>query len=103
MQWTSPTLECQKSEVNHESPRNTQVHISCVQSTEALAKKTGDDKKLKMVASRKKKLEDRMGMEKNEKGHRFSKNKSVLSFTHCTDPISKNTHRACLVIYTTCR
>lgn len=39
------------------------------------AKKTGDDKKLQMVASRKKKLEDRLGMEKNAKGHRFQINK----------------------------
>jgi hypothetical protein len=47
----------------------------CVQTNEALAKKSGDDKKLQMVASRKKKLEDRMGQEKNDKGHRFSRNK----------------------------
>jgi ATP-binding cassette, subfamily F, member 3 len=33
------------------------------------AKKSGDDKKLGMVASRKKKLE-RIGMETNAKGHR---------------------------------
>ncbi len=38
-----------------------------------------------MVASRKKKLEDRMGMEKNSKGHRFSINKSALCFMLCTN------------------
>lgn len=49
-----------------------------MQTNEALAKKSGDDKKLQMVASRKKKLEDRMGQEKNDKGHRFSRNKCAL-------------------------
>ncbi|KAJ3035967.1 hypothetical protein HDV00_003261 [Rhizophlyctis rosea] len=37
------------------------------------AKKSGDDKKLGMVASRQKKLE-RLGIEKNERGHRFRLN-----------------------------
>ena len=42
------------------------------------AKKTGDDKKLQAVASRKKKLDDRLGMEKNAKGHRLHINRHVL-------------------------
>ena len=41
----------------------------------AHAKKSGDDKKLQTVASRKKKLEDRLGIEKNAKGHHFQINK----------------------------
>ena len=39
------------------------------------AKKTGDDKKLQMVASRRKKLDDRLGMEQNAKGHRLKLNR----------------------------
>ena len=42
------------------------------------AKKTGDDKKLQAVASRKKKLDDRLGMEKNAKGHRLHINRHAL-------------------------
>lgn len=37
----------------------------------AAAKKQGDDKKLKQAVSRKKRLNERMGMQVNEKGHRF--------------------------------
>jgi ATP-binding cassette subfamily F protein 3 len=39
------------------------------------AKDKGDDKKLKQVASRKKKLDDRMGMQVNAKGGRFKLNR----------------------------
>ena len=38
------------------------------------AMQKGDDKKLAMVASRKKKLNDRFGIEKSSKGHRFRLN-----------------------------
>lgn len=44
------------------------------------AKKAGDDKKLGMVASRKKKLENRMGMEKNAAGHRLRINKDMAGW-----------------------
>lgn len=50
-----------------------------VQETLAHAQKSGDDKKLKVAASKKKKLADRGGLEKNEKGHRFGLNKCVLA------------------------
>ncbi|KAJ3062102.1 hypothetical protein HK102_008878, partial [Quaeritorhiza haematococci] len=43
------------------------------------AKQSGDDKKLNMVASRKKKLE-RFGLDVNEKGHRFKLNRDRLGF-----------------------
>jgi hypothetical protein len=46
-----------------------------VQDTLAHAQKSGDDKKLKVAASKKKKLADRGGLEKNDKGHRFGLNK----------------------------
>ena len=41
----------------------------------AIARRTGDDKKLRQVASRQKKLDERMGMERNEKGHRLQINR----------------------------
>ncbi|KAL4443909.1 hypothetical protein ABPG75_011646 [Micractinium tetrahymenae] len=44
------------------------------------ARKAGDDKKLGMVASRKKKLENRMGMEKNAAGHRLKINKDFVGY-----------------------
>jgi ATPase subunit of ABC transporter with duplicated ATPase domains len=43
----------------------------------AAAKKQGDDKKLKQAASRKKKLDDRMGMQVNAKGHKFKLNRDL--------------------------
>jgi ATP-binding cassette, subfamily F, member 3 len=36
------------------------------------AKKTDDENRLRMVKSRQKKLDDRWGMDKNEKGHRWA-------------------------------
>ncbi|KAE8230816.1 hypothetical protein CF326_g4179 [Tilletia indica] len=47
------------------------------------AKASGDDKKLRMVKSRQKKLDDRWGVEKNAKGHRFKLNRDygVYSLT----------------------
>ncbi|KAL4449533.1 hypothetical protein ABPG77_007177 [Micractinium sp. CCAP 211/92] len=44
------------------------------------ARKAGDDKKLGMVASRKKKLENRMGMEKNAAGHRLKVNRDFIGY-----------------------
>lgn len=44
----------------------------------AHAKKSGDDKKMQVAASKKKKMEDRAGLEKNDKGHRFRRNKCAL-------------------------
>ena len=44
----------------------------------ALARRTGDDKKLRQVASRQKKLDERMGMERNDKGHRLQINRCFV-------------------------
>ncbi|GAB4816948.1 hypothetical protein N2152v2_003994 [Parachlorella kessleri] len=44
------------------------------------ARQQGDDKKLGMVASRKKKLENRMGVEKNAAGHRLKVNKDFVGY-----------------------
>ena len=41
------------------------------------AKKSNDDKKLRMVKSRQKKLDDRWGLEANAKGHRFKLNRDL--------------------------
>lgn len=42
------------------------------------ARKTGDDNKARMVKSRQKKLEDRWGVEVNEKGHRCVRKTSLV-------------------------
>ncbi len=44
------------------------------------AKRTGDDKKLKQAVSRKKKLEDRTGMEVSAKGTRFKRSRDLVGF-----------------------
>jgi ATP-binding cassette, subfamily F, member 3 len=41
------------------------------------AKKTGDDKKLKQAASRQKRVDDRLGMQVNAKGHKFKLNRDL--------------------------
>jgi ATPase subunit of ABC transporter with duplicated ATPase domains len=48
------------------------------------AKRTGDDKKLKQAASRKKKLEERTGMEVGLKGGRFKLNRDLAGY-HLTN------------------
>ncbi|KAK9816604.1 hypothetical protein WJX72_002628 [[Myrmecia] bisecta] len=63
-----------------ESVEKKRAHIQAsIQKGQQQAKKSGDDKKLGMVASRKKKLE-RLGMEKNEQGHRFRINKDRAGY-----------------------
>ncbi|KAG9123707.1 hypothetical protein FRC07_014222 [Ceratobasidium sp. 392] len=44
------------------------------------ARKTGDDNKARMVKSRQKKLDDRWGLEVNEKGHKFKLNRDFGGF-----------------------
>ncbi|KAF8336560.1 P-loop containing nucleoside triphosphate hydrolase protein [Cantharellus anzutake] len=44
------------------------------------AKKTGDDGKAKMAKSRQKKLDDRWGLERSEKGGRFKLNRDLAGF-----------------------
>lgn len=56
-------------------------HIqSSIDSNLKAAKKTGDDKKLKQVASRKKKLDERMGMEVSAKGTKFKLSRDLAGF-----------------------
>lgn len=50
-----------------------------VQATMSQARKTGDDKKMAQAASRQRKLE-RIGMEVNDKGHRFKLNRDRAGF-----------------------
>ncbi|KAI0646479.1 P-loop containing nucleoside triphosphate hydrolase protein [Trametes meyenii] len=54
-----------------------------VQAAMAQARKSGDDKKMAQAASRQRKLE-RMGMEVNEKGHRFKLNRDRVGFYNST-------------------
>ncbi|KAJ3097813.1 hypothetical protein HK100_005252 [Physocladia obscura] len=44
------------------------------------AKKTGDDKKLGMVKSRQRKLDERFGLDVNENGHRFKLNRDMAGY-----------------------
>ncbi|KAK4620608.1 ABC transporter F family member 3 [Fulvia fulva] len=56
-------------------------HIqSSIDSNMQAVKRAGDDKKLKQAASRKKKLEDRMGMELSAKGGRFKLNRDLAGY-----------------------
>jgi hypothetical protein len=45
-----------------------------------MARKSGNDKALKQAASRRIKMEDRMGMEKNAKGHRFRRTYDMVGY-----------------------
>ncbi|TGZ79051.1 P-loop containing nucleoside triphosphate hydrolase protein [Ascodesmis nigricans] len=51
-----------------------------IASAQAAARKSGDQKKLAMVKSRQKKLEDRMGMEVSTKGTRFKLNRDLPGY-----------------------
>ena len=53
---------------------------SSIASNVSAAKRTGDDKKLKQAASRKKKLEERTGMEVSAKGGRFKLNRDLPGY-----------------------
>ncbi|KAG5647286.1 hypothetical protein DXG03_000823 [Asterophora parasitica] len=56
-------------------------HIeSSIASALTAAKRTGDDKKLKQVASRRKKLEERTGLEVGLKGGRFKLNRDLMGY-----------------------
>jgi ATP-binding cassette subfamily F protein 3 len=56
------------------------AHIAkSIQAGMASAKKSGDSKKLRAVAAKKKKLE-RVGIEKNEKGHRFKLSRDRIGY-----------------------
>jgi len=53
---------------------------STIQKSVAAAKRSGDDKKLKLAASRKKKLEERTGLEVSAKGTRFKLNRDLAGY-----------------------
>lgn len=53
---------------------------SSIQNNIQSAKRAGDDKKLKQAASRKKKLDERMGMEVSKKGTRFKLNRDMAGY-----------------------
>ena len=57
---------------------------SVIEKSLTAAKRSGDDKKLKQAASRKKKLEERSGMEVNAKGHKFKLNRDLGGY-HLTN------------------
>jgi len=51
-----------------------------IQKNLQMAKKSGDDKRLQQVASRKKKLVERTGLETNAYGHRFKLNRDMVGY-----------------------
>jgi ATPase subunit of ABC transporter with duplicated ATPase domains len=51
-----------------------------IQNNIRAAKRTGDDKKLKQAASRQKRVDDRVGMQVNAKGHRFKLNRDLAGY-----------------------
>ncbi|KAF5380990.1 hypothetical protein D9615_004076 [Tricholomella constricta] len=53
---------------------------SSIASALTAAKRTGDDKKLKQVASRRKKIEERTGLEVGLKGGRFKLNRDLMGY-----------------------
>ena len=59
----------------HKAEQLEQAGCHVLQEGLSNAKKSRDDKKLQAVASRREKLEDRLGMEKNAKGHRLRVNR----------------------------
>ncbi|QDS72049.1 hypothetical protein FKW77_002532 [Venturia effusa] len=67
--WLTDMKDAQEKQKSH-----MQQSIASAQSA---AKSTGDDKKLKQAASRQKKLDERMGMQVNAKGHRFKLNRDM--------------------------
>jgi ATPase subunit of ABC transporter with duplicated ATPase domains len=70
--WMNSMKEAQEKQKAH-MEKSIQNNISA-------AKRAGDDKKLKQAASRKKKLDDRMGMQVNAKGHKFKLNRDLAGF-----------------------
>jgi len=64
-----------------EAQEKQKAHIEkSISNNIAAAKKQGDDKKLKQAASRKKKLDERMGMQVSAKGHRFKLNRDRVGY-----------------------
>lgn len=51
-----------------------------IQKNLQMAKKSGDDKRLQQVASRKKKLVERTGLETNAYGHKFKLNRDMIGY-----------------------
>nr|CAG8597791.1 6483_t:CDS:2 [Entrophospora candida] len=69
-----------KKERMYESQEKQKKHLEAsIQKAQKKAKESGDDKKLGMVASRKKKLE-RVGMNKSDDGFRFKLNKHRVGY-----------------------
>lgn len=64
-----------------EAQEKQKAHISqTIAGNVAAAKRAGDDKKLKQAASRKKKLEERMGLQVGKTGGRFKLNRDRVGF-----------------------
>ncbi|KAJ3220430.1 hypothetical protein HK099_004365 [Clydaea vesicula] len=60
--------------------RKTKQMEKFIQEGTVRAKRSNDDKRIKQIQSRKKKLEERSGLEVNEKGHRFKLNRDLAGY-----------------------
>jgi ATP-binding cassette subfamily F protein 3 len=67
--WMNEMKEAQDKQKKHME--------SSVQNAINAAKRTGDDKKLKQAASRQKRIDERVGMQVNAKGHKFKLNRDL--------------------------
>ena len=70
--WLTSMKEAQERQTAHME--------KTIQGNLRAAKRSGDDKKLKQVASRQKKLEDRMGLQVSAKGTRFKLNRDLVGW-----------------------
>ena len=70
--WMTSIKEAQERQTAHME--------KTIQGNLRAAKRSGDDKKLKQVASRQKKLEDRMGLQVSAKGTRFKLNRDLAGY-----------------------
>lgn len=72
IKWLSRMKNAQERQKSHMQ--------ASIDSSLRAAKRTGDDKKLKQVANRKKKLDERMGLQVSAKGGRFKLNRDLAGY-----------------------
>ncbi|KAJ1545317.1 hypothetical protein HK405_008008, partial [Cladochytrium tenue] len=70
-----------RDEKRQEALDKKRAHIEkSIQDMQKTARRTGDDKKLNAAATRQKKLDERFGLEVNEKGHKFKLNRDMVGY-----------------------
>jgi ATP-binding cassette subfamily F protein 3 len=76
IKWMNSMKEAQERQTKH--------FEQSIASNIKAAKRTGDDKKLKQAASRQKRVDERVGMQVNAKGHKFKLNRDLGGY-HLTN------------------